>query len=225
MSVGIGPHMQISASMMCADFRNLSQQLLELEAAGVTRLHLDFADGHFVPNVLLGTEVFQLLPSRQRAIRECHLMMREPTLLLDIFLPHSDLIIVHVEAMKDAGASIRKIRESGVRPGLALNPETPAAAVEPFVSEIDLLLFMTVTPGFAGQAFRSDVLPKIRALRQIHPAIDIAVDGAVNPTTIPLLAAAGANVFVGGSTGLFTAVGIRQSAVAMRRSWEGATKR
>lgn len=220
----IRPKIQISASLMCADFRNLSQQLLELEAAGVTRLHLDFADGHFVPNILLGSEVFQMLPARDRAVRECHLMMREPMSLLDLFLPHADFVIVHLEAAKDPRSCIRRIRESGVHPGIAANPETPGAAVAPFLDEVDLLLVMTVTPGFAGQTFRSDVLPKIRALRELNSTIDIVADGAVNPTTIPALAAAGSNVFVGGSTGLFTAKGITRSAAAMRQSWETVTK-
>ena len=203
-----GPKLEVSASVMCMDFARLDEQLDSLHAAGVTRLHLDFGDGHFVPNFILGAEVFQLLKHRPDFRLETHLMIEDPCSFLHLFTRGSDIILFHPEAAPDPERCLREIRQAGVRAGVAITPETPAEALWPILDEVDEVLVMTVTPGFAGSPFVPEMIAKVKeikaALASRNPSADLAVDGAINEKTIPALAAAGANVFVGGSSGLFT---------------------
>jgi ribulose-phosphate 3-epimerase len=200
-------NVELSASLMCADFSRLEDSVEQLKAGGVTRLHLDFADGHFVPSLLLGTEVLQL-PAVTSGLRiESHLMVDAPQRYLDSFLARSDVVILHVESSGDLRAALESIRRAGKTPGLALRPETPAGAIRPFLTGIDLVLVLSVTPGFAGGQFIPEAVGKVRELRSIIASqrrdIDIEADGSINERTIPLLRDAGANIFVGGSSGLF----------------------
>jgi ribulose-phosphate 3-epimerase len=195
---------ELSASLMCADFSRLAGQLGELREAGVQRLHLDFADGAFVPSLILGTEVFALLPSHTFLV-ESHLMIRDPVRFVESFGHLSDLVIVHAETLDDAAECFRRIREAGARPGIALNPDTPGDILEPLLPLVDQVLVMTVQPGFAGGRFLPEMITKVREIRWLADRagipMDIEVDGGINPKTIPALAAAGANVFVGGVVG------------------------
>ncbi len=221
------PTMEVSASVMCMDFARLGEQLDVLHAAGVTRLHLDFGDGHFVPNLILGTEVFQLLKGRDDFLLETHLMIEDPRSYLQLFLPGSDILLIHPEATPDAAGCLEEIRRAGVRAGIAINPSTPAEAALPILEDVDQVLVMTVSPGFAGRPFIPEMVGKVREIREAlaarHPEADLAVDGAISRRTIPPLAAAGANVFVGGSSGLFTGADLASQAREMVSWVQGAS--
>jgi ribulose-phosphate 3-epimerase len=201
---------------MCADFLHLEQQYAALRRAGVSRLHLDFADGSFVPNIILGTEIFQLLPPRDVFSREAHLMVVAPERLLELFIPHCDQVVFHVEATQTPEFCIERIHRGGARAGIAINPETPVRSIMPLLPLADTVLIMTVNPGFAGSVFISSSVQKVAELRQGLAARgltrEIMVDGGINGCTIPLLRDAGADVFVGGSTGLFRSGDLEQSA-------------
>jgi ribulose-phosphate 3-epimerase len=225
----LSPASEISASVMCMDFSRLDEQLDALHSAGVTRLHLDFGDGHFVPNLILGTEVFQLLRHRDDFQVETHLMIDDPGRFLHLFAKGSHIVIFHPEATPDPQACIREIRRAGLNVGIALRPETPARALLPILNQVDHVLVLTVEPGFAGSPFIPEMVAKVKELKETlarrNPRADLAVDGAINQKTIPALAAAGANVFVGGSSGLFTGDDLARQAremVSWVRSHEGA---
>lgn len=213
---------------MCADWPRLASQLQELQSAGITRLHLDFADGHFVPNLLLGTEVLELVRGAP-FLTESHLMIERPERFLDRFDRGSDLIIFHQEATQEMHPCLRAIRSAGCRAGIALKPSTPVAEIAPLLDDVDLVLLMTVEPGFAGARFLPETIGKVSELARLVDAlgapVDIEVDGGVNPQTIPSLAAAGANVFVGGSTGLFNGTDLRARALEMFASANDARAR
>lgn len=202
---GWGP---LSASIMCADFPALGEQLLALERAGVRSAHLDFGDGRFVANLPLGFEVFAQLPPRSAWARECHLMIEEPLRLLPLFVDRADVIVFHVEAASDPAACIAAIRESGAAVGVGVNPSTLPEVVRPLLGQIDELLVMAVEPGFAGSPYIPATVERVRVLRalcdELNPEVVIEIDGAVSSNTIPALVAAGATRFVGGTAGLFT---------------------
>jgi ribulose-phosphate 3-epimerase len=204
---------------MCADFRWLPVQLGALSSAGVRVAHLDFGDGRFVPNLPLGLEVFSQLPPRTLWKRECHLMIEEPLDLIPLFAPHSDMVTFHIEAASDPRACIAAIRQHGASVGLAMKPSTPVERVGPLLRDVDGLLVMSVEPGFAGAPFIPATIEKIRKLGKlrdrVHPALTIEVDGAINAGTIPPLVRAGADRFVGGSSGLFLQTDLEQSARAL----------
>jgi len=223
------PMMEVSASVMCMDFARFGEQLDALHAAGVTRLHLDFGDGHFVPNLILGAEVFQLLKGRDDFLIETHLMIEDPKSYLHLFIPGSDVLLIHPEAAPDAIGCLEEIRRAGLRAGIAVNPPTPAEAVIPILDHVDEVLVMTVSPGFAGSPYIPEMVGKVKAIREAlaarRPEADLAVDGAINQRTIPALAAAGANVFVGGSSGLFTGADLASQAREMMSWVQGSSAR
>lgn len=199
--------LELSASLMCADFSRLGEQIARLKAGGVTRLHLDFADGQFVPNLLLGTEVLSMIGNASGLKLESHLMIQDPARFLQLFVPGSDVIILHIESQADPTGALATIHAAGKMAGLALRPETPARSLTPYLARIDHILVMCVQPGFAGGRFMPAAIEAVRELRQaadpVNPGLDIQVDGSINEQTIPQLLEAGANVFVGGSSGLF----------------------
>jgi ribulose-phosphate 3-epimerase len=180
--------MEISASLMCADFARLPAQLEEMRTAGITRLHLDFADGHFVPNLLLGTEVLQLVQGHQFLV-ESHLMIERPELFLNRFHRGSDLIVFHLEAARDPRSCPGAIHSAGRRAGIALKPSTRVADLTPLLCDVDLVLIMTVEPGFAGGRFLPETIAKVselrRAIYSLGTSIDVEVDGGINSQTIP----------------------------------------
>jgi len=197
-----GPH--ISASILNADFSRLGEEVRRADAGGVDSIHLDVMDGHFVDNLTFGPVVVEALRGASVLPFHAHLMISNPLACADRFAEAgSDLIVFHVEADDDPEAVIGAIERAGKRPGIALNPETPGETVHPFLERVDLLLVMTVHPGWGGQSFIADVLPKLRGLRDEidhrQLPVRIGVDGGVNLGTIADAHQAGGEVLVTGS--------------------------
>ena len=196
---------KIAPSILSADGSRLGEEIAAVEAAGADMLHIDIMDGHFVPNLTIGPGLVASLRKTTRIPFDVHLMIENPERYIDDFAKAgSDWITVHVEAAVHLHRLIHMIREKGVRAGVSLNPATPLSLVEPILPEIDLLLVMTVNPGFGGQKFIEGMLPKIaeakRVTRQIAPEVLIEVDGGVTLKNIRSIADAGADILVAGSS-------------------------
>jgi ribulose-phosphate 3-epimerase len=217
---------KILPSLLAADFGHLEAAARRAEAAGGDALHLDIMDGHFVPNLSMGPDVVRMARSAVGIPLSVHLMLSNPERHIDRFAAAgAGILLIHIEiAGADAvRAMLSRIRSLGVRPGITLNPATPAEAVFPVLDAADEALCMTVNPGYGGQAFMPEVLPKIRALRrkarELRRALDISVDGGIDTDTAQAAAAAGANVFVAG-TSLFQAADMAAAVREMRRAAE-----
>lgn len=195
---------KIAPSILSADFAKLGAEIQEVEAAGADWIHVDVMDGHFVPNITIGPLVVEAIRPVTKLPLDVHLMIENAEQYVETFAQAgADYITVHVEASPHLHRTIQMIRNAGAKPGVVLNPHTPIEAILPILSEVDLVLFMTVNPGFGGQAFIPEVLEKVAALRAIIDEkgydIDIEIDGGINEETIQAAVRAGANVFVAGS--------------------------
>jgi len=195
----------IAPSILAADFSKLGELVREVDRAGADRIHIDVMDGHFVPNLSMGSVVVKGLRPVTRLPLEVHLMVDDPGKLLDGFIAAgADTVIVHLEVLDDPLPMIRHIRSFGKKAGLAFNPDMPTNRIAPYLKEIDLALCMTVFPGFGGQAFIAESVERIQALRQMiqseNPSCDLEVDGGIDARTTPIAVAAGANVLVAGTS-------------------------
>ena len=191
---------KISPSMLASDFANLEAELRKCENAGADMIHLDVMDGHFVPNITIGAPVIKAMKAVCGVPFDVHLMISEPLKYIEDFADAgADIITFHVECDSDVDKTIDKILACGCKASLSVKPKTDIDAVYPYMDKLSMVLVMTVEPGFGGQSFMADMMPKIAKLRSDFPKVDIQVDGGVNPETIKLCAKAGANVFVAGS--------------------------
>lgn len=192
--------MKISPSMLACDFANMGAEANKCAAGGAHLLHLDVMDGHFVPNISFGAPVIAGLSKVCDLPFDVHLMISRPLRYIDDYADAgADLITFHLESDDDPSAVIDKILARGCKPAIAIKPGTLAEAVLPYADRLAMVLVMTVEPGFGGQSFMADMMPKLTLLRSRYPHLDLQVDGGINLETVKAAAKAGANVFVAGS--------------------------
>ena len=195
---------KISPSILSSDYGNLSSELKRMEACGADMLHIDVMDGHFVPNITLGAPIVKCIRKSSTLPFDVHLMISDPYKYIPDFVnAGSDIITFHAEADFDIEKTIDLILASGKKAGLSVKPKTPVEAVYPYLDKLSMVLVMTVEPGFGGQSFMEDMMPKVSAVRSEIDRrgldVDIQVDGGINKDTISIAAKAGANVFVSGN--------------------------
>lgn len=195
------PGIRIAPSLLAADFARLAEQVALIESAGAEVLHLDVMDGHFVPNISFGVPVIQSLRPLSNMFFDAHLMISEPKRYAESFVTAGcDHVTFHIEVTSEPAAVVDHIHALGVFAGVSLNPTTPFSSIEPILDSVDLVLIMSVWPGFGGQKFIADVLPKVTELRRrLRPDQRLQIDGGIDTSTIAAAARAGADTFVAGT--------------------------
>lgn len=209
--------MKVAPSLLSCDFARMGEEICRIDTAGADLVHLDVMDGHFVPNITIGPCIIGAVRSYTKLPFDVHLMISHPLQYIDTFADAgADYITFHVESDSPVQETIDKIRSRSVRPGLVIKPKTPVEAVYPYLEQLDMVLVMTVEPGFGGQSFMEDMMPKVQALCEERKkrglSFLIEVDGGVSDKTVGACAAAGADVCVSG-TGVFKA---KDTAAAIR---------
>lgn len=190
----------VAPSLLAADFSRLKEEIQDMEKCGAEYLHLDVMDGAFVPNISFGVPVISSLRKHSNLVFDVHLMIENPERFIKDFVEAgADIITIHVESTKHLHRAVQLVKSFGVKVGVSLNPATPIETLKYILNEIDMVLVMTVNPGFGGQAFIPEMLHKIEEIREINPDVDIEVDGGINDKTGKLVKDAGANILVAGS--------------------------
>jgi ribulose-phosphate 3-epimerase len=215
---------KIAPSILAADFARLGDQVREAERAGADRIHVDVMDGHFVPNLTMGPPVVQSLRSVTSLPLEVHLMVAEADLFLDAFAKTgADSLLVHQEPDPNLHRTVQHIKSLGKKAGVVINPATPAIVLDEILADVELVLVMTVNPGFGGQAFIANMQGKIRRVRQtidqVNPVCELEVDGGIDAETAPLAVKAGASVLVAGSAIFHDPDGITAGLARIRNSF------
>jgi ribulose-phosphate 3-epimerase len=216
---------KIAPSILSADFTKLGEEIEAVEAAGADYIHIDVMDGHFVPNITVGPMIVKAAREVTDLPLDVHLMIENPERYIDDFVTAgSDLITVHVEMVTHLHRLLGVIRDAGIKAGAALNPATPLSSIQQVLHNLDMVVLMTVNPGFGGQSFIPEVLPKIGELKgmidQKGMEVDIEVDGGINVENIAQVARAGANVFVAGNA-IFGSKDYAETVALMRENIEG----
>jgi len=215
------PRLQIAPSLLAADFTRLGEQLKAAEDGGADLIHFDVMDGRFVPNITMGPFILEAVKQATNLPVDAHLMIVEPERYIQDFAnAGADVISVHVEASPHLHRTLQTIREAGCRPGVALNPHTPASSIKEVMHLLDVINVMTVNPGFGGQKFLAEMMSKIADLRAMagtaQRLIDIEVDGGINADTAESAAQSGANVLIGGTAIFRHPDGVAAGIKAMR---------
>ena len=210
----------IAPSILAADFGNLRSEILALDKAGADMIHIDVMDGHYVPNLTFGPGIVRQIRPYTNLPFDVHLMVDNPETMVNWFIPvGADIVTVHAETCKHLDALLNTIRERGCKAGVSLNPSTPESVLQYVLDKVDQILVMTVNPGFGGQKFMHDMMPKVKALRDAVEKdgldVEIEVDGGINPLTAAECIAAGADILVAG-TSVFDSRDYRKNIDALR---------
>lgn len=213
---------KLAPSILSADFARLLEDVKKVEEAGCEYLHIDVMDGHFVPNITLGPNIVKSLRKDVSMVFDAHLMIENPDMYIKDFAEAGcDIIVVHQEACKHLHRTIQNIKSYNIKAGVALNPATPIETIKHVLKDVDMVLIMTVNPGFGGQSFIDSMIDKIRELKAIvveqNLNIDIQVDGGIKPSNVADVVKAGANVIVAGSA-IFNSSDIKETVIEFREN-------
>jgi ribulose-phosphate 3-epimerase len=213
---------KIAPSILSADFTRLGEEIKSIESAGADLIHIDVMDGHFVPNITIGPMIVEAVRRITHLPLDVHLMISDPDRYIDAFSKAgSDIITIHAEATIHLHRSIQYIKAKGIKAGVSLNPATPIDTIEYVLHELDMILIMTVNPGFGGQEFIPEIVPKIKELKSIIDergyGAQIEVDGGIGPETINMVSSAGAEIFVAGSA-IFNSRNYQETIALMRKN-------